>query len=321
MHPIHGILTALLLAAGLPLHAAAQQEAPDTVRLRFGWTPGMRADVEYEQVRLRNVGGEPDSTRMASTYRMEVDPHADGLSVRYADMRWTELPRMEGPMGRFMEAIGRTSGGGKPRIVVSRGGEFLRAEGMEQVAEELRQAAEPLIADMDEEGLEVFGQMIESLLSQENMAASVESEWSSLVAAWLGTDWEVHAVYETEDVVQVPMFPTVMMPVTALIQAQGETPCEGAGKGGACVRIFTSSIPEEGSLRDAVGAFMRRSGADEEEMDEFLEQLKVETYVTLITEPGTLRPWLQETTRTVSIGENAELLHQDVETYRFRWRQ
>lgn len=322
MQLIYRTLATLLLAAALPLSAAAQQASPDTVRLRFGWAPGMQADVEYEQVRVRSVEGQRDSTRMASSYRVEVDPHAEGLTVRYADMRWTEMPRMEGPVGQFFDAIGRTSSGGKPRTVVSGAGEFVRVEGMEQIVEELRQAAEPMMAEMEGEGLSVFRSMMESVLSREAMTASVASEWSALVEAWVGSDLETGAVYEAEDSLQVPMLPGLIMPVTVLIEARGATPCHPAAEEGGCVEIVTSSAPDEGAFREVVGTFLRQAGvSDDEEIDEILGQMNLQTSVRLITEPGTLRPWLLETTKTISTGADQALVQVETETYRFRWQQ
>jgi hypothetical protein len=321
MQSIYRSLAVAVLAAALPLTAAAQEAPTDTVRLRFGWAPGMRADVEYEHVRVRNVEGERDSTRMASVYRLEVDPHPEGLTVRYADMRWTELPRMEGPAGQFFDAIGRTSSGGKPRIVVSRAGQFVRAEGMEQVAAELRQAAEPMMAEMQGEGLQAFRDMMETTFSEEGAAAAVANEWSALVGAWADWEMEVRAVYEAEDSMPVPLLPGVMMPVTALIQPLGRVACTDPGEDGGCVEIFTTSVPDPDALRQAVGEFLREAGVPDEGMDEVLGQLRLQTYVTLVTEPGTLRPWLLETTRTVSGGENQPPVQEETETYRFRWRQ
>lgn len=319
MHSINKIVAAVAMAAALPLAAVAQQEPADTVRLRFGWAPGMRADVEYEQVRVRSMEGQRDSTRMASSYRLEVDPHAEGLTVRYADMRWTEMPRMEGPVGQFFDAIGRTSSGGKPRIVVSSAGEFLRAEGMEQIAEELRQAAEPMMAEMEGEGLEVFRNMMATILSEESMAAAVANEWNSSVGAWVG-EMEVNAVYEMEDSLQVPMFPALLVPVTVQIQARGRTPCDEAGDG-ECVEILAESVPQEGAFRRVVGEFLRQAGLPEAEMEQVLGEMQMKTYVTLITEPGTLRPWLLQTTKTISLGEEEAPVQVETETYRFRWRR
>lgn len=319
MHSINKIAAAAL-ALALPLSAVAQQEPADTVPLRFGWAAGMRADVEYEQVRVRSMEGQRDSTRMASSYRVEVEPHAEGLTVRYADMRWTEMPRMEGPVGQFFDAVGRTSSGGKARIVVSGAGEFLRAEGMEQIAEELRQAAAPMMAEMEGEGLEVFSNMMATILSQEAMAAAAANEWSSSVGAWVDAEMEVNAVYEMEDSLQVPMFPSLLVPVTVRIQARGQAPCGGAGDG-ECVEILTESVPQEGAFRRVVGEFLRQAGLPEAEMEQVLGEMQMETYVTLITEPQTLRPWLLQTTKTISLGEDAAPVQVETETYRFRWRR
>jgi hypothetical protein len=320
MQLIYRTFAAAVVAAALPLSAAAQQEPADTVRLRFGWAPGMRADVEYEQVRVRRVEGQGDSTRMASSYRVEVEPHAEGLTVRYADMRWTEMPRMEGPVGQFFDAIGRTSSGGKARIVVSGAGEFLRAEGMEQIAEELRQAAGPMMAEMEGEGLEVFRNMMATILSEEAMAAAAANEWSSSAGAWVDAEMETGAVYESEDSLQVPMFPALLVPVTVQIQARGRAPC-GAAEDGECVEILTESVPQEGAFRRVVGEFMRQAGLPEAEMEQVLGEMQMETSVTLITEPGTLRPWLLQTIKTITLGDEEAPVQVETETYRFRWRR
>jgi hypothetical protein len=321
MRTICIILATFLLAAVPPPLAAAQEEPADTVRLRFGWAPGMRADVEYEQVRVRNAQGERDSTRMASTYRLEVGPHAEGLSIRYADVRWTDLPRMEGPAGQFFEALGRTTSGGRPRMVVSSGGEFLRAEGMDEVAEELRQAFEPLMAEMQGEGLEVFRDMMASLLSEEGVAASAAGEWGPLVGAWVDAELQVEALYEVEDSLQVPLFPTVMMPVVVQLQALGRVACSEGGDDAGCVELATSTVPDREALRQAIGGFLRQAGVPEAEMEDVLGQLQLETYATLVAEPGTLRPWLLVTTKVISGGqEDAPPLQVDTETFRFRWQ-
>jgi hypothetical protein len=320
MNRIRIALAALALVAA-PL--AAQEEATDTVQLRFGWQPGMRAEVEMEQLRIRTTDGRVDSTRIASTYRLEVDEHPEGLALTYSDMRYTGLPKSADPqLRRLLEALAGSSSGGRGRSIVSREGDFVRVEGAEELAREVMAALEPLFAEMDGAGLENVRQMLAGMVSPEALDASAADEWNALVGAWIDADLEVGGVYGLESSFQSPAFPGVEIPVTLEFQVEGWTPCvDGAAEGAEpCVALVMISLPDPRAVGEAVGGFLAQAGVPREEMEGLFAQLAVETFITLVAEPATLRPHRLEIQRVVSAGDEADAPAQtDTRVFTYRY--
>lgn len=307
---------AALLLAFAPALAA---QAPDTVRLRFGWEPGMRADVDFEKVRIRNTDGRRDSTRMAMEYRIEVKPHPEGLLIANSAFRWTELPQLEGAAGEFYRALAASEISGQPEYVVSPGAEFLRVHGMEEMAAELRAMMGNFTAELEGEGAEPFRQMMETMLSPEALATSAATEWNTMVGGWVDADLEVGGEYELEDVAVVPLFPGVELPVLITFEVAGRVPCHENDPRARCVELLTTSVPDRDVLRQALGEFMQRAGVPADQVEEVVSQMAGETYVTLITEPETLRPHAMEIEKVVYAGEEDEPIQVDTDRYRFRY--
>lgn len=318
MKPYFAAAAAALALASAPL--AAQTKA---VPLRFGWEPGMRAQVETEQVRVRDIEGVRDSVRMASTYRLEVKDHPQGLAVTYADMRWTELPDMAPDLGRIFEAMGRTSTGGRGRMIISDGGEFLRVDGTEALAQELRAALEPMLAEVDDAGLSRLRETASSMLSPGTLTATAADEWNALVGAWVDADLEMGEVYALESSFRSPVFGNVEIPLALTFRLEGRTACAEAGAeaGGAmrCVRLVMESTPEPGAVSDALRGFMERAGLSADEAEALFAQMAMETRVTLVAEPATLRPHRMQVHRVITTGEEDDAPMQ-VETRTFTYR-
>lgn len=315
------IAAAALAVVAAPL--AAQDEAADTVRLRFGWQPGMRAEVETEQVRIRDTEADRDSVRMAFTYRLQVAGHPEGLAVTYADMRWTDLPGdASSGMRRLFDALAASSSGGRGRTVVTRGGEFVRVEGTEEMAREVAQAMESLFAQVDDAGLANLRQMLSGMVSPEALSAAAEDEWNALVGTWVDADLEVGGVYELESSFQTPVFPGVEIPVLLEFQVEGWTPCTGAAGDGEepCVALVMISQPDAEVVAGAVRRFLEQAGLPVEEAGGLFAQLAVETFVTLVAEPATLRPHRLEIRRVVTGGTEEDApMQTDTRIYTYRW--
>ena len=69
-----------LVSVSTPIHAQIAAK-PDTVRLRFGWRPGMQAWVDYKTSRTRVGGGRDLRTQAAFKWRLSVNAHEGGLAV------------------------------------------------------------------------------------------------------------------------------------------------------------------------------------------------------------------------------------------------
>ncbi|HEX6910460.1 MAG TPA: hypothetical protein VF142_08695 [Longimicrobium sp.] len=320
MNRIRIALAALALVAA-PL--AAQDEAADTVQLRFGWQPGMRAEVEMAQVRIRDTEARRDSVRMASSYRMQVAGHPEGLAVTYAHVRWTDVPDDAGPeIRRLFDAMAASGSGGRARNIVTRGGEFVRVEGAEETAREVTAALEPLFAEVDEAGLANLRQMLSGMISPEALSAAAADEWNALVGAWVDADLEVGAVYALESSFQAPVFPGVEIPVSLQFQVEGWTPCtETDGDGEEpCVALVMISQPDAEVVAGAVRGILEQAGLPVEEAGDLFAPLAVETFVSLVAEPATLRPHRLEIQRVVTGSDEEDApMQTDTRVYTYRY--
>lgn len=304
------------IAAAALVPAAAPLAAQETVHLRFGWQPGMRAEVETEQVRVRMVDGRRDSVRIASVYRMEVGEHAEGLAVTYADMRWTELPRADPVLGRFYEALARTMSAGRARRIVSAEGDFLRVDGAAEVAREVSAAVQPLLADVEASTLANVRQMISGMLSEQALTATAADEWNALVGAWVGAELDAGDPLSLESSFQSPFFPGVTIPLELEFVLVGRVPCHARDTETRCVELGMSSAPDQAVLREALTDFLQRAGAPADQVDAIFAQMNVQTHVRVVTEPETLRPHLLVSRRFVTTGK-ADDAPSQVETRRF----
>jgi hypothetical protein len=307
------------IAAALVL-AAAPLAAQETVHLRFGWQPGMRAEVETEQVRVRMVDGRRDSVRIASAYRMEVGEHAEGLAVTFADMRWTELPRADPVLGRFYEALARTMSAGRARRIVSTDGDFVRVDGAEQVAREVSAAVQPLLADVEASTLANVRQMISGMLSEQSLTATAADEWNALVGAWVDAELDEGDALTLESSFQLPMFPGVTIPLQLEFELVNRAAaCNPDDRGTRCVELRMSSVPDQEVLREALTDFLQRAGAPADQVKAIFAQMNVQTHVRVVTEPETLRPHLLVSRRVVTTGK-ADDAPSQLETRRFVFR-
>lgn len=311
------LAVALVLAAAAPL--GAQKGRGDTIPLRFGWEPGMRAEIDFEQVRLLQNGSKRDSARLASTYHLDVSAHESGLAVEYSDLRWTELPPPNPGTGRFYEAVVRVTHGARPRSVVSRAGEFLRVEGEEQVAAQTGQALQPLLAGVNASLRESARAMIAAGLQPGALRVAAQDEWNTQVGVWAGNALEVGEPYTMESSFQSPVFEGLTIPMHVELKIVGRTRCTPEDAEERCVVMEMSSAPDGDMMARAYADFLQRSGFPDEQVQAMFSQMNVEQSYRLHTDPRTLRPYYVRAVRIASGHPGAGALRQ-VETRTFRFR-
>ena len=290
------------------------------VRLNFDWKPGMRAEVEYEQVRLRTARGEVDSLRVASTYRMDVSAHPGGFAIGYSGTRWTELRATDAVLGRYYEALARTASGGRGRVLITSGGLFLRMEDAQSIAGEVDQALAPLLELGDGPEVRNIRQVAATLASPQVLNTLAEEEWSALVGAWAGGALRIGEPQTVTSSFQTPVFPGVTIPVRLQFRAAGRVRCTPDDAQERCVKLELSSTPDREVMARAMHDFLERAGAPFEEAQAIFAQLNAQAFITLHTEPQTLRPHFLEYRRVLNAnpGENA-VSQMDTRTFRFRY--
>jgi hypothetical protein len=309
----------ICLSAAALILAAAPAGAQEVVHLRFGWEPGMAAQVEYEQVRVRQTDGRAtDSLRIASTYRMDVSQHPSGLSVVYSGTRWTELPAADPVLGRLYEALTRTSSGGRARTVVSRAGQFLRVEGADSLSREVAAAVQPLLRDVDAPLERAVRGMVSAMASPQALTAAAADEWNVMVWVWADEELEMGDPYELESSFQFPFLPGVRIPLHLELRVLGRIPCTADEREQRCVSLRMSSIPDQEALASAMHQFLDRSGAPAAEVRAAMAQLNMQTSMEVHAEPGTLKPYFMRITRN-TVAEGGATRQRETRTFRFRY--
>jgi hypothetical protein len=311
------LAVALALAATAPL--AAQEGSGETIPLRFGWEPGMQAEIDYEQVRVRRMGSESDSARLAATYRMDVSAHAGGLAIDYSGMRWTALAPPIPRTGRFYEAQARVRGA-RPRSVVSRAGAFLRAEGEEQVAARTRPALEPLLAGVDASMRESARALLAAALQPGVLRHAARDEWNVMVGLWAGKELEVGEPYTMENESRSPVFENVTIPIHVTLRIVGRTRCTPQDAEARCVEMELVSAPDQEMMARAHNDLLQRSGVPAEQVQATFSELNIQSSVRLHADPRTLRLYYVQIVRNASGHPGAGALRQvETKTFRFRY--
>ncbi|HST61953.1 MAG TPA: hypothetical protein VLK84_24850, partial [Longimicrobium sp.] len=309
---------ALALAASVPL-AAQQEGRGETIPLRFGWEPGMRAEIDFEQVRLLRIGSERDSVRLAATYRMDVSAHEAGLAVEYSDLRWTALPPPRPGTGRFYEALVRVALGARPPSVVSRTGEFLRVEGAEQVAAQTGQALQPLLAGVRASLRESAQAIIAAGLQPGALRGAADAEWNRIVGMWAGQELVIGLPYTSEISSELPVLEGVAIPIHLKMRVVERIRCTPEDAEQRCVEMEVTSAPDQGAMTQAFTDFLARTGLPDEQVQAMFAQFNIQSSYRLHTDPRTLRPYYLQGVSTTTADPGAEESSQ-VETRTFRFR-
>jgi hypothetical protein len=316
MNPVR-LAVALALAATAPL--AAQEGRGEAIPLRFGWEPGMQAEIDFEHVRVRSMGSESASARLTATYRMDVSAHAGGLAIDYSGIRWTTLPPPNPGTGRYYEVQARVSGGARPRSVVSRAGAFLRVEGEAQVAAQTRAALEPLLSRVDASMRESARAMLAARLQPGALGHAAADEWNAMVGLWAGKELEMGKPYTMENASRSPVFENVTIPIHVTLRIVGRTRCTPQDAEARCVEMELSSAPDQEMMTRAHNDLLQRSGVPAEQVQATFAQLNIQSSVRIHADPRTLRPYYVQMVRTASGHPGAGALRQ-VETRTFRFR-
>lgn len=286
-------LPAVLLTALLAACASAPKPPPTVIpytpagpvpegpiALGFAWPEGLGAQVTYSTSRL--VTGD-DLESGESRYRMVVVGEGDVLKVVGQDV---ELPPGE------QQAAAAAGPMRVPTVVVSRSGDFLRVEGIEEALATVEKALEQQ-GETAERRARVLG------ILRAGMVEGAKDTWHVQVGAWRGVTLEQGKPVTRPGSLAPPSLANVVMPVTETLSYEGAVPCAEGEAEKRCVRLTLQAKPVESELPGVTAAFLARMkevGGEVAE-DFTLDELRVETRTELITEPGTLIPHRVRSTR------------------------
>jgi hypothetical protein len=289
------------LACMLPLfflfvaHATAQSTAAtDTVvALRFGWPTGMKATVDATRFRERASAGKADTTAFEFRYSMDVGAHPEGRLIRSGGFTF-------GPAGDASGAevigVNEQLSALVPTIIVNPAGAFVRTDNVGALNAKMDSMLAPVRNDKLTPELR---QLLANLTSESTLNALAAQNWNAGVGIWAGADFEIGAVYESEEPAPIPFFPGETLPMVTQFEIVGRVPCiEDSGRTD-CVELHLIAAPDETALKALLKKMMDMAVNLPAGNAPIFEQLRIETEITLIAEPATLVPhWYSQTKTT-----------------------
>ena len=288
-----------LVALQLVLPPANRDAAPppEPAVLEFNWPEGLDARVETERSREQRIGDKAKPSRsLKATYRLRVRPHEAGLIVRSEEFSGLGLNDVFTSGVGIEDAIASLV----PSTVVTRAGEFVRAEDTAAIKDLLAKTFEELLRDKKEMPAQ-FKQMLQRVSSDEFFNSTAASEWNSLVGAWLefpvGDDVFEETVEEPS-----PVLPdlTVLMKLSRRMVERTE--CTRGGTRYACAVFEMRSEVDPASMREALARMLQGI----KDMPQITyENIDMVTVVRVRLETATMLPHALTVTRTVDVTMSA----------------
>jgi hypothetical protein len=280
------------LLAILVVCCAAGHLAPatgQTITPRFGWLPGMEAEVEHHRTRSHSANPQRDIDAVFR-FALRVDADPDGLLVtlepeNIAGFSAADLQDELAVQDMLAQLTTATS------FVVSSSGEFLRMQDHPNVADFVEWLAAGDATGEAPLPASAAG-MLRQLGSREFLESRLADDWAILVGLWADDEWEMGLWYESESEVANPLQPDILIPLLVEFSALGSVACvEDGPVEDDCVEFHFISTYDAGALGEFMKWFMTDIGADMSDIPESMfSELRMVTEYMVVAEPETLRP-------------------------------
>jgi len=290
--------SALLIAAVAAAPAAEQSaKAQDTANLRFAWPNDLKADVLFKSKRTKMQGSQSHVVSMNGRFRITTSPVRDGLKISTKDFTVDVDGGPNGAAAQIQKLLLKAAST-PPDFVVSRDGDFVRVDGLEEFRSNLMGALSDLTADLPDQAKAQVNQIMSQVLSKELLEANMASSWNRDVGSWLGADLDQGDVYEAELSYALPMFGNIEVPLIATFQFHGRVPCTASDTAKSCVDLEMQTFVNSERLSEALAGFISQFAPGQAPA---VDALELTTTVRLITEPGTLLPHRMQSTKVTSV--------------------
>lgn len=289
------VLFAAPLVAQADSAQADDSTEADIVGLRFGWPPGLTAQVTAWAFQLRENDTRADSTESAVQFRMETAPHDSGLLVTFHDFDLLDVDAQ--PWLPETDRIMRRLDGLLPSYLVSPGGELLEITGLDSLVASAEAALKPVLDSVSAANPEAEA-FLRSLVTPDIFVNRAAEMWNAMVEFWLDADLDVGWLYELETEEPSPIMPERMIPFTYEFGIVERVTCTDDAAEAACVSIELVSMPDQDSLTAMLDELT--AGLAEAGEGPIYEEMQVENTVLLVTDPETLTPYWLEITQSIS---------------------
>jgi hypothetical protein len=273
--------------------AQTAANADSVVALRFGWPAGMKAVVNATRFRARASAGKADTTAFEFRYSMEVSPHAEGRLIRSGGFTFGDADN-----AADAEVVGVTEqlSALLPAIIVSPQGAFVRTDNIGALKAKMDSMIAPVRNDKHSPELRT---LLANLTAESTLNAIAAQTWNAGVGIWVGAEFELGAVYESEEPAAIPFFPGETLPMVTQFEIVGRVPCIEESGRTDCVELHLVSSPDEAALKALLKKMMDMAVDMPAGSPPIFDEIKIQTEITLIAEPSTLIPhWYSQTKST-----------------------
>lgn len=271
-----------------------RRAAKERIELVFDWPGQGESQFFYHGKRVKR--GVTQETKMSGTTKIRPLENGEKLiSTQVADHQMTSGEK-DDAKNNYMQNLMQKLTSNMPDYVVSAEGELVRIdnlaayyarmekgllEGLPGDTEEVRQKVEPLI---------------NTLVSEEALALSLQDEWNNHVGSWAGSSFAPGVAYSYPAQYQSAALGEMLFPMTITQRLLGRVPCHQNDKEKKCVKLEYRSQVSDPSFSKAMHEFVSRTvknmmSAEPDEVDIAIDQARFVKTVILITDPGTLLPY------------------------------
>ncbi len=286
-----------------PVEQPAAPQGADVVHLTYDWPIGLIARAHYRLDKEREGNGGDFAYAVKGHYRIETERSSQGLQVNFSEVELGVDDGGASPEGveGYVRRLAAQAAAISPGYVVSDAGELVAVTDVADLRAALLQELEAFAADQPADVRQRIGEMLDRLLSEEQLVARIQGEWNRDVGQWLDARLERGYVYETEFDSVLPLAGNATVPTKAQYRYLGRVPCSDRDTGTRCVKLDMQSFIDPDGFRPAMERFFEQLGRRmPEDMD-----VRMDYTVTVVTEPDTLIPhevrWSKVT--VASLGE------------------
>lgn len=174
-----------------------------------------------------------------------------------------------------------------PDYVVNSDGEFVRVDNLAGYHKRVQDALIKGLPKGDPEASAKAKQLVQSLLTEESLSATMQDEWNTVVENWAGGSYAVGEKYEFTVPYQAAALNNQTFPMVMTQQLAEHVPCHSGTTTKTCVRLLQNSRVSGPEYTHAMNEFVRKTVSREVTVS----SMEVVKTVELITDPKTLIPY------------------------------
>ncbi len=273
---------------------ANAQGAADAVSLNFAWPEGLQANVEFESWSRRSTDGRNEDVGVTGQYAFTTSRAGQDLLIEFGDVQ-TQVDSPSTDIRAMMTNFIAKAVSVPPSYVVANDGSFRRLEGLDRFRRNMLDGLDDAFTEFPPQIRDQVVRVLDSVLTDEQLQASIASEWNQAVGAWLGADLDRGDLYELSYEETVPAFNNVTVPMRSTFKFVERVPCNGDSPERRCVKLEMRSFVDPEGLAAAIESFLSQLPAGQDRPQ--IEAMRQESVVRLVTEPDTLIPHLMESAK------------------------